>query len=85
MAKVPLPALLKAMVDQNASDLHISVGTAPQLRIEGRMVKVKVDNLTPQDAKEMCYSVLTDSQKADFEKELELDFSFGIKDVARFR
>lgn len=85
MAKVPLPALLKAMVEQNASDLHITVATPPQLRIEGKMVKVKVDALSAQDTKEMCYSVLTDAQKADFEKDFELDFSFGIKDVARFR
>ncbi|MEW6058070.1 MAG: type IV pilus twitching motility protein PilT [Bdellovibrionota bacterium] len=85
MAKVPLAALLKAMVDQNASDLHITIGTPPQFRIEGRMVKVKVDPLTAQDTKELCYSVLTDNQKAEFEKELEIDFSFGVKDVARFR
>jgi len=85
MSKIPLPALLKAMVDQNASDLHITVGTPPQLRIEGRMVKVKMEPLMSQDTKDLCYSVLTDSQKAELEKSLELDFSFGVKDVARFR
>lgn len=85
MAKIPLPALLKAMVDQDASDLHITVGTPPQFRIQGKMVKVKVDALTPQDTKELCYSVLTDAQKSEFESDLELDFSFGVKDVARFR
>src|SRR4051812_7011161 len=85
MAKIPLPALLKTMVDQNASDLHITVGSVPQFRIEGKMVKVKIDPLTAQETKELCYSVLTDSQKAEFEKNLELDFSFGVKDVARFR
>ena len=85
MAKIPLPALLKAMVDQDASDLHITVGTPPQFRIQGKMVKVKVDALSSQDTKELCYSVLTDSQKTDFESHLELDFSFGVKDVARFR
>ncbi|MBI3542294.1 MAG: type IV pilus twitching motility protein PilT [Deltaproteobacteria bacterium] len=85
MAKIPLPALLKAMVDQDASDLHITVGTPPQFRIGGKMVKVKIDPLNAQDTKELCYSVLTDSQKSDFETALELDFSFGVKDVARFR
>lgn len=85
MPKIPLPALLKTMVDQGASDLHIVVGSPPQFRIEGRMVKVKIDPLTPQDAKELCYSVISESQKAEFEKDLELDFSFGVKDLARFR
>ncbi len=85
MAKIGLPALLKTMVDQDASDLHITVGVPPEFRIQGKMVKVKTDSLTNQDTKELCYSVLTDFQKADFEKNFEIDFSFGIKDVARFR
>ncbi len=85
MAKIPLPALLKAMVDQGASDLHITIGTPPQFRIDGRMVKAKTDVLTSQDTKELCYSVITDAQKAEFEENMELDFSFGVKDIARFR
>lgn len=85
MAKVGLPALLKTMVDQGASDLHITVGIPPEFRIQGRMVKVKMDPLGPQDTKELCYAVLTDAQKKEFEEEFEVDFSFGIKDVARFR
>ncbi|OFZ78678.1 MAG: type IV pili twitching motility protein PilT [Bdellovibrionales bacterium RIFOXYD1_FULL_53_11] len=85
MAKISLPALLKAVVDQDASDLHITVGVPPELRIQGKMVKVKTEPLTHQDTKELCYSVISDAQKADFEKMLELDFSFGIKDLARFR
>lgn len=85
MSRIPLPALLKTMVDQGASDLHITVGSPPQFRIEGKMVKVRTDPLNAQDTKELSYSVLTDSQKAEFEAEQELDFSFGIKDVARFR
>jgi twitching motility protein PilT len=85
MAKISLPALLKTMVDQDSSDLHITVGVPPEFRIQGKMVKVKSDPLSSQDTKELCYSVLTDSQKSDFEKNLELDFSFGIKEVARFR
>lgn len=85
MAKISLTSLLKTMVDQGASDLHVTVGVPPQFRISGRMVRVKTDSLNPQDTKEICYQVLTDSQKAEFERNLELDFSFGIKDVSRFR
>jgi twitching motility protein PilT len=85
MPKIGLPALLKTMVDQDASDLHISVGVPPEFRIQGKMVKVKMDPLTNQDTKDLCYSVLTDAQKAEFEKGLEIDFSFGIKDLSRFR
>lgn len=83
--KVSLPALLKAMVDQGASDLHITQGVPPELRMSGKMVKVKIDPFTNVDTKDLCYSVLTDMQKAEFEKNWELDFSFGIKDLARFR
>jgi twitching motility protein PilT len=85
MSKINLPALLKTMVDQDASDLHITVGVPPEFRIQGKMVKVKTDPLNSQDTKELCYSVLTDSQKSEFEKNLEIDFSFGIKEIARFR
>src|SRR5580704_15575356 len=85
MSKINLPALLKTMVDQDASDLHITVGVPPEFRIQGKMVKVKTDPMTNQDTKELCYSVLTDAQKSEFEKNLEIDFSFGIKDIARFR
>lgn len=85
MTKISLPALLKTMVDQNASDLHIATGSPPQFRIEGRMVRAKMDPLEAQDTKELCYSVLTDSQKGEFEGQLELDFSFGVKGLARFR
>ncbi len=85
MSKIPLSALLKTMIDQDASDLHLTVGTPPQFRIQGRMVRVKTDPLTPQDTKELSYSVLTDVQKSEFEQIHELDFSFGVKEIARFR
>jgi twitching motility protein PilT len=85
MAKIGLPALLKTMVDQEASDLHITVGVPPEFRIGGKMVRVKMEALSGQDTKDLCYSVLTDAQKAEFEKSLDIDFSFGIKDLARFR
>jgi twitching motility protein PilT len=83
--RIGLPALLKTMVDKEASDLHITVGVPPEFRIAGKMVKVKMDPLGPAESKDMCYSVLTDSQKSEFERELDIDFSFGIKDLARFR
>ena len=85
MAKVTLQVLLKAMVDQGASDLHITTGVPPEFRIHGRMVKVKTDPMAPEDSRELCYSILSDSQKQTFEKESELDFSFAVPGVSRFR
>jgi twitching motility protein PilT len=85
---MPVPSLsqlLKAMVDNGASDLHITSESPPQLRIDGQLVKLRADSLTPDDTKALCYSVLTDTQKAHFEEDQELDFSFGIKGLARFR
>lgn len=85
MGKIGLPALLKTMVEKGASDLHITVGVPPQFRLNGAMIKVKMEALSNEDTKDLCYSVLTDEQKAAFEHEQEIDFSFGIKDFARFR
>lgn len=85
MSQVTLQQLLKAMVEQDASDLHITVGSPPQLRIGGTMSKVKTDPLASNDTKNICYGVLTDAQKAEFEETLEIDVSFGIKNLARFR
>jgi len=77
--------LLKAMVEQGASDLHITTGTAPQLRIDGQMTPLRLPPLSPTDTKKICYSILTDAQKRKFEEENELDLSFGVKGLARFR
>ena len=82
---ISLQQLLKTMVDNGASDLHITKNTAPQIRIDGNMVKLKTDPLTADDTKALCYSILTDSQKAVFEENHELDMSFGLKGLARFR
>jgi twitching motility protein PilT len=73
------------MVEQDASDLHITVGSPPQLRIGGIMSKVKTDVMNSTDTKNLCYGVLTDAQKAEFEEKMEIDVSFGIKNLARFR
>ncbi len=80
-----LHQLLKAMIDQGASDLHVTTGSPPQLRIDGDLVPLRVPPLTPVDTKQLCYSILTDAQKVQFEEDLELDLSFGVKNLARFR
>lgn len=77
--------LLKAMIEKGASDLHITAGTSPSLRIDGSILPMKLPPLSPPDCKKLCYSILTDSQKARFEEEHELDLSFGVKGMARFR
>lgn len=82
---INLPTLLKTMLEHNASDIHITSGSPPVFRVHGELLKAKTEILTPNDTKELCYSVLTDHQKAIFEEKKQLDFSFGIKDLARFR
>jgi twitching motility protein PilT len=82
---VTLQQLLKAMFDKGASDLHISTGSAPQLRIDGDLVPLRVNPLSPIETKQLCYSILTDTQKAKFEEDQELDLSFGVKNLCRFR
>ena len=64
--------LLKAMIEKGASDLHITTGTAPQLRIDGHLVPLKLPPLTPTDTKQHVYSVLNDAQKVRFEEDQEL-------------
>lgn len=80
-----LQDLLKKMIEINASDLHITVGTQPVYRVNGELVRIDGEILTPSVTKQMCYSILTEAQKKRFEEEWELDFSFGIKGVSRFR
>jgi len=77
--------LLEAMVDKGASDLHVTVDSPPQLRIDGRLVPLKTSDISAKRSRELCYSVLTDAQKQKFEEHDELDFSFGIEDLGRFR
>jgi twitching motility protein PilT len=80
-----LHQLLKAMVEKGASDLHITTGTPPQLRIDGKLIPLKTPPLSPVETKQLCYSILTDAQKHRFEEESELDLSFGVKGLSRFR
>src|SRR3954452_11035513 len=80
-----LHQLLKAMVEKGSSDLHITTGSPPQLRIDGALVPLKTPPLTPVETKQLCYSILADAQKHKFEEENELDLSFGVKGLSRFR
>src|SRR6187401_2174066 len=80
-----LPELLKTTVEMEGSDLHLATNSPPQVRVHGHLRRLVQPDLTPSDTKQLVYSVLTDSQKKRFEETLELDFSFGIKGLARFR
>ena len=80
-----LPDLLRRVVELEGSDLHITTDTPPQIRVHGHLQRVEGPDMTPSETKQLCYSVLTDAQKKRFEENLELDFSFGIKGLARFR
>jgi len=80
-----LPELLKTMVDVDGSDLHISTNSPRQIRIHGHLSRLQLPDMNPAETKNLVYSVLTDSQKKRFEETMELDFSFGIKGLARFR
>jgi len=82
---VTMHQLLKTLVDQHGTDLHLTTNSPPQIRIHGKMVPLQVPALGPKETKSLVYSVLTDVQKQRFEENLELDFSFGVKGMARFR
>ncbi len=86
MAVPSLSELLKRMVDMGGSDLQITVDSPPRVRLHGELKPLEdLPALGPVDTKQLAYSVLTDAQKHRFEENLELDFSFGIKNMARFR
>jgi twitching motility protein PilT len=80
-----LPDLLRHTIDLNASDLHLTAGSPPQVRVDGDLQRLDMPDLTPSETKQFAYSVLTDAQKKRFEEALELDFSFGLRGLARFR
>ncbi len=82
---VALSELLKRMLEMGGSDLHITTNTPPQVRVHGHLTPLDMPPLTPAETKQLAYSVMTDAQKHRFEEELELDFSFGLKGLARFR
>ena len=80
-----LPELLRTLVENGGSDLHLTTTTPPQIRVHGHLQRLDEPELTPSDTKQLAYSVLTDAQKKRFEETKELDFSFGLKGLARFR
>ena len=80
-----LNQLLKDMVGQGGSDLHITTNSPPQVRVDGVLRQMSLPPLTPTETKQLCYSILTDNQKHRLEENLELDLSFGLKGLARFR
>lgn len=82
---ITLLQLLKFATDQGASDLHLVTGSQPALRVNGRILRVRSEVLTKESTRKLCYSVLSDSQKSRFEEARELDFSFDVKNMARFR
>ena len=82
---VNLRDLLQEMIDKGASDLHITAGIPPQLRIDGDIVGTTYESLTPEVTQAITYSVLNEEQQKRFEAKKELDFSFGVKGLSRFR
>src|SRR5580704_17721365 len=80
-----LPDLLKTTMELGGSDLHIASDSPPQVRVNGELERLPMAELTPTETKQLVYTVLTDVQKKRFEATLELDFSFGIRGLARFR
>lgn len=82
---INLRELLQEMIDKKASDLHITAGIPPQLRIDGNIAPTTHELLSPEDTLRITYSVLNEEQQKRFEREHELDFSFGVKGLSRFR
>ncbi len=81
-----LEDFLRYMVEKNATDLHITTGAPPKVRISGDLVPIPgTSDLNPADTQRLCFSVMTDSQKQKFDEEHEVDFSFGVRGLARFR
>ena len=85
MPEIALSELLRKMIEHGGSDLHITTNSAPMVRVHGILRPLEYSELTPAETKQLAYSVLTDAQKHRFEETLELDFSFGIKGLSRFR
>ncbi|HYG80011.1 MAG TPA: ATPase, T2SS/T4P/T4SS family, partial [Pyrinomonadaceae bacterium] len=84
--QITLSELLKKLAEFGGSDLHITTNTPPQIRVDGHLRPLEgYKVLTSADTKQLAYSVLTDAQKHRFEENLELDFSFGVKGLSRFR
>jgi twitching motility protein PilT len=82
---ITIQELLQIAVENNASDLHITTHIPPRIRVDGILISIDHPPLSPAETKNLVYSLLTDRQKKMFEEKLELDFSFGMKEMGRFR
>ncbi|RMH70848.1 MAG: type IV pilus twitching motility protein PilT [Gemmatimonadetes bacterium] len=82
---INLRQLLEEMIQRGASDLHLTVGVPPKIRVDGKLESLKYEPLTREDTQQAAYSALTDEQKKRFEIDNELDFSFGVTGLSRFR
>ena len=82
---VTLEELLRIMIERKASDLHVSAGSPPRIRIDGKLVPTEHEMLDPETTQKLVYSILDNDQIARFEADLELDMSFGISGIGRFR
>jgi len=83
--KHDMQTLLKSLIEKGGSDLHIAAGSSPRMRVHGKLAPVDSTPLSGIETKQMCYAILTDAQKHRFEEDNELDFSFGMKGLSRFR
>ena len=84
--ELSLRILLQEMISKRASDLHVTVGERPKIRVDGDLQSSQINQvLTPKDTLQLAYSILTENQKKRFETEDELDFSFGVQNLSRFR
>ena len=82
---VTLRQLLEEMVTRKASDLHLTAGVPPEFRVDGSITPSEYDVLTPEMTAQLAYSVMSDDQRKRFETTKELDFSFGVKGLSRYR
>jgi len=80
-----LRELLETMLKKNASDLHLTVGVPPVIRVDGKLIKLETEILTPEITKKLAYSMMNEKQRLKFEENSELDLSFGIENLSRFR
>jgi twitching motility protein PilT len=88
MSKEPkdLVEMLEIMIEKSASDLHITVGVKPKIRVSGDLIDIEeYDTLTPSSAQNLCYSIMTEMQKKKLEENFDVDFSFGVSKLSRFR
>ncbi len=77
--------LLNLVIENGASDLHLTVGTPPVIRVDGELIQTDLDVLTPMDTRSLIYNMLTAEQQKEFEENMELDLSYSVHGFGRFR